>query len=254
MNRIITMGPAGLPLLAACVSTPGARPQDMSAARHEATAAVAERQAEEHQAQYNPKAQAATEPCNNTGPGQAVGGACWTGSIDPWADPVNPTQVHADLAAELHKAAADHRAASRALRDAEAQACEGLSADDRDISPFAHRADIVRVEPLNGDIQPETRTLPGRGWNEPALRGAIITFRAVPGMTETWLQHVVDCHLARNAGLGHNVPEMAFCPLVPSRVTARVSSTDGGFAIMVTSDDSDTAREVLRRAQLLAPR
>jgi hypothetical protein len=84
--------------------------------------------------------------------------------------------------------------------------------------------------------------------------GAIITFRAVKGMTAQWLQRVVDCHLARNAALGHELPEMAYCPLVPKDVSAHVSATDTGFAVAVRSDDATTAAEILGRARSLVTR
>ncbi len=140
--------------------------------------------------------------------------------------------------------AADHRAASQALRDAEARACIGLADGDRDMSPFDHREDIASVGPLTVNVLSSkgqfTRTV-----------GAIITFRALPGMTAQWLQRIVDCHLARNAALGHDVPAMVHCPLALKDVTARVTPTDAGFAIAVRSEDSDTATEILRRARAL---
>lgn len=30
-----------------------------------------------------------------------------------------------------------------------------------------------------------------------------------------WLERAISCHLARNAALGHEVPAMPDCPLVP---------------------------------------
>ena len=85
------------------------------------------------------------------------------------------------------------------------------------------------------------------------LVGATITFRAVRGLTREWLQRLVDCHLARNAALGHDVPEMPECPLVPPGVTARVSSVGAGFAVEVRADTDEGAVEVLRRARSLVP-
>jgi hypothetical protein len=63
------------------------------------------------------------------------------------------------------------------------------------------------------------------------------------------LQRIVDCHLARNAALGHEAPEMPDCPLVPKGVTGKVTATSDGFAVAVASDDSATAAEILRRAR-----
>jgi hypothetical protein len=189
----------------------------MSMARHEASAAADERAAAQLQAQYNPSA-----------------------VDDTWrSDPAMLDRIE-----QLRRAAADHRAASQALRDAEAQACAGLSENDRDISPFTHRQDIASVEPLYSNV------ISGKGQNA-RLQGAVVTFRAVPGMTAQRLQRLVDCHLARNAALGHQVPEMPYCPLVPKGVTATVTTSSTGFAVAVQSDDVDTANEVLRRARIL---
>jgi hypothetical protein len=81
-----------------------------------------------------------------------------------------------------------------------------------------------------------------------------VTIRAVPGLTAEWLQRVVDCHVARNAALGHVVPEMPYCPLVPKGVHATVSSVHGGFAVAIRADDGEGAQEVLRRAEALIKR
>jgi hypothetical protein len=70
-------------------------------------------------------------------------------------------------------------------------------------------------------------------------------------MTAQWLQRVVDCHLARNAALGHDVPEMPNCPLVPKGVSATVTPTSDGFAIAVRAEDSNTINEISRRANAL---
>jgi hypothetical protein len=78
-----------------------------------------------------------------------------------------------------------------------------------------------------------------------------VIFRALPGMTAEWLQRLVDCHLARNAALGHDAPEMPFCPLVPKGVAATVTSTGSGFADAVRAGDTDVANDVLRRARAL---
>jgi hypothetical protein len=226
---------------AACAGTPGAQPHDMSATQHEAMAAKAEQGAALHQAQYNPEASETVERCGRGGRnfthGGGVEGACWSSTR-------NPTTEHLEQADKLRKIAADHRAASQALRDAEARVCAGLADEDRDISPFVHKEDIASVEPLYANV------MSGKG-QYARMEGAVITFRALPGMSAPWLQRLVDCHLARNAALGHEVPEMPYCPLVPRGVTATVTPTSTGFAVAVRSDDVDTANEVLRRARML---
>lgn len=217
-------------LCVACGSTPGAQPHDMSAAQHEAMATGESRTAAAHAAQFSPDASVEVDRCLGRG-------GCWTSTK-------NPTAEHLEEAKKHQKMAADHRAASQALREAEARACVGLSDADRDESPFDHREDIASVAPLTEGV--------GAGkFQYTRTAGAIITFRALPGMTAQWLQRVIDCHIARNAALGHDVPEMSYCPLVPNNVTARVDPTASGFAVAVRSDDSDTADEVLRRARAL---
>jgi len=205
--------------LGACGPAPGTRPHEMSRTAHLASADAE---------------QAASDTC---AAGGAQQGPCWTGDAHPSERRRAEMQEHARLAAA-------HRAAAAALRDAEEHTCVGLTAEERDESPFEHRQDIGSVRELRDTVRA------GRAETHP-LVGATVVFRAVRGLTAEWLQRVVDCHLARNAALGHEVPEMPSCPLVPPGVTARVSSVGDGFAVDVRADTTDGATEVLRRAQSL---
>lgn len=224
-------------VVAACASTPGANPHDMSAASHMRSASEHGAVASAHGAQYDPEASSSQARCSQGSAARDSFDVCWTSTV-------NPTKEHLEQMAMHRRHAADHRAASEALRTTEVRACTGLSPDDRDVSPFFHTADIASVERL---------TVPDLGGDLPADRtvGAIVTFRAVPGMTAEWLQRVVDCHLARNAALGHTAPEMPDCPLVPAGVSAEVESTGRGFAVRVRADDLAAAKEVFARAQRL---
>lgn len=217
----------GLLFASGCATTKGARPHDMSAAQHDAMAAQEARAGAADARAYDPSQTTTTESCQNPSRGPDPEDVCWTSES-------NPTAIFREEAAQLRKMAAEHRAASQALRDAEARACVGLSERNRDMSPFEHAGDITGVEPSAG--------------------GAVISFRPVPGMTAQWLQRVLDCHLARNAALGNQMPEMSSCPLVPKDVTAKVTPTDKGFAVTVRSDNGDSAKEILRRAQRLFAR
>ena len=222
-----------LSLVTACASTtttgPGAGTH-LSAAQQDEVAKVEERQASEHRAKFDSKAVTLKELCTPGGPGQRTGdglGECWTSRI-------NPTQAQLDEARTHERNASEHRAASAALRNAEARACAGLSEHDRDVSPFAHRSDIVRVTQMP--------------------KGAIVVFRKVPTMTADGLQRVVDCHLARNDALAHNVPWMLYCPLVPRDVAAKVTDIPDGFAVTIETPDADAAREVKYRVgELITP-
>jgi hypothetical protein len=217
---------AGLALSCA-TRTPGAEPHEMSVATHETTAAQEQSSA------------AARERCRAGGARPGMD-ACWTSVTSPTAEDLRQVEKH-------RKAAADHRVAAQALRDAESRACIGVPDADRDESRFDHTADIESVEPFYvGSSGGKTSTK--------RLVGAIVTFRAVQGMTAQWLQRVVDCHLARNAALGHQVPEMPNCPLVPNGASATVTGTQNGFAVAVRGDDQATANEILRRAQSLMSR
>jgi hypothetical protein len=166
--------------------------------------------------------------------------SCWTALR-------NPTDEHIRMAEQHRKLAEKHRAAAEALRDAEAKACVGVSEYDRDISPFEHREDIASVEPLARAGVTAKDPLAG------AKMGARITFREVPGLTAERLQRLVDCHLARNAVLGHQGPEMPDCPLVPRGVTAQVQQAPAGLAVEVRADNPVVVEEVWNRARRLAP-
>lgn len=235
--------PLGVLALGCSAATPGAGPHDMSAANHEQAAAAHQRAGDQHAAEYDRTKREDVERCSVSRRNVAASAntdACWT-SVR------NPTAEHARQAAEHRRHAADHRAASASLRDTEAVSCKGLGALDRDMSPFVHREDIAGVTPL---------TEPGGNLKLPTteVKGAVVTFRAIPGMTAEWLQRLVDCHVARNAALGHAVPEMPDCPLVPKGVSARVSSTGDGFSVTIQADNPAGAREVLARAERLVSR
>lgn len=225
---------------AACASTPGARPHDMSAAQHEGDGQSHAATANRHAAQYQPNLTRERTRCSPRGASRSstdIGTECWTFVS-------NPTAEHLRTAREHQGHADDHRAASAALRGVEVRACFGLSIDDQDTSPFDHVEDIASVRALTKKVgtnkAPFQRTV-----------GAVVTLRAIPGMTTEWLQRVVDCHLARNAALGHPVDEMPNCPLAPNGARAHVVSTRSGFAVSIRSDDPPTAREILSRAKRL---
>ena len=201
----------------------------MSAAQHERAAERESRRARKHE-QSSIEEAGARPDCGRRPE------LCWT---------IDASEQHA-REAEHHRLLAErHRAASATLRDAEAIACDGVAPRDRDQSPFAHRRDLRAVRPVR-EMFPDT-TVP------PRLTGAEIVFRAVPGMTTQRLQQLVDCHLARNAAIGHAraSEDMPDCPLTLAGVSAIVSRTGDGFAVAVTSPDASTAEAILARARAL---
>ena len=227
---IIAFAASAAALMLACAADPGTQPHDMSQAQHEAMANQEDTTASGHADQHDPNATATTTQC----PGK---GGCWT-SIS------NPTAQHSEDAKKHHDLAAKHRAAATALSSAEASACVGISDDDRDISPFEHREDIESVSPFVEEMKS------GKSVTKKEV-GSTIVFRAVPGMTAEWLQRVVDCHLARAAAVGHDMPEMSYCPLELKGVKAKVTSTGSGFAVNVSGEDAATVAEIQKRANAL---
>jgi hypothetical protein len=165
----------------------------------------------------------------------ASGSVCWTSTLSA----ARAFDVHVD---QRYLAAAERRRTSQALRDVEATACDGVSIADRVESPFAHREDILDVEEVSSP-----------GSDGRVSRGARVQFRDVPGLTAQRLQHIVDCHLARDAVLGHDVVEMSYCPLVPLGARATVHAGSNGYFIEVLSDDERAGREIERRARALWP-
>lgn len=216
--RAAALAAMGISAAAGC-ATPGTRPHDMSVAGHETAGAEAE---------------AAAGAARLQRP-SSTGAACQ--DVPCWSDRDRPT----DESRRLLAAAAKHRAAAQALREAEAQACAGISERDRGISPFFHREDVAVVAPLEEK----------QGRYGHRLAGATIEFRAVGGLTAEWLQRSIDCHLARAAALGFDQSEMSFCPLALKGVAARVRSGGKWVLVEVTSQDPRTSAEVWRRAQAL---
>jgi hypothetical protein len=206
----------------------------MSVAGHERAAEVAEAAARRHAEQYDAAASVDGAWCPAARNDSTLV-SCWG---------ADPRREHLVEEERMRKAAADHRAASQALRDAEASACAGLAEADRDVSPLQRPAVVTEVEELHTSASMRAPA-PGR------LLGAAVTVRAVPGLTKEYLQRLVSCHIARNASMGHAMPEMATCPLAVKGATATVESAYGGFVVEVRSDDSEAAAEILRRARML---
>lgn len=228
LGCVVSLG--GAVTLGGCTPAATASSHDMSAAGHEEAAGAETAEAEAHEAE--------AEALERSGPAAAEGGPIWT------VDPSRADALRLD-AARHREAAAAHRASAEALRAAEDRACAGLPDTERAESPFSHREDIADVRELTEE-EPV-----GSGATVSRVIGATIVFRPVPGLTAEWLTRLVECHLARNSALGHDVPEMGDCPLVPAGVTAHVRTVIDGFAVDVRAPGADGAREVLRRAHAM---
>ncbi len=220
LSLVIALGAA---CACGCASTPPSH--HPSAAEYDRLAAQNEKAARDELTSANVPAR----------PQHACGGASMPGGS--WEPCWTPNTDAARVDAEKHwKEALVERANARALREAEARACAGVSQLDRDVSPFAHVKDIVAVEPIRDGHH---------------LLGAAVTFRRVPTLTRDSLQRIVSCHIAQANELGHDVDVETFCPLNLPDVHASVIENPRGFVVLVTSDDEDAAREVLHRSEQL---
>jgi hypothetical protein len=219
---------------------PPTQPEAAGAAEHRAAAKREERRLARHQELYDPNARQEVRRCDpastNRPPGEPI---CWV-------ETMNPTAVHLEEVERHRVRAADHRKAARELRAVEEQACAGLAPDDRDISPFSHRGDILGVSPLEAE--------PTQPRSQRRIVGATVLFRPVPGLTVAELQQLLDCHLARNATIGYETAssEMGGCLLTRQGTRATVRALESGFAVDVRGDSAPAGHEIWRRAQLLA--
>lgn len=252
--------------LGACgTAAGGTQPHEKSAVEHQAAAREEAAESGKHAAQYEPRATGSEKRCE-PGLGQPPGYPVYTNSpnLAPfptypltrfcWSDELNPTASHQTRAEEHRKLAAQHRAAFETLGATEARACVGLTEADRDMSPFAHRSDIQSVSPLREKKSSHYESpRPNDADQVGALRGATIAFLAVPGLTAQFLQRIVDCHLARNAAIGHEAAsaEMAYCPLTERGAGASVRALSNGFAVDVQADEAAAAERIWQRAQAL---
>jgi hypothetical protein len=243
MNAIHSLLPlslcAALPaLLLGCAST-SVGTGDMSARDHEAAAAAEKAEAREHANRYDPRAVRYVDlyPEPLVGCDQSGAGTC----SPHWSMTKNPTEYELSQAAAHLAQAKKHREAARALRDAEAKACSQIAFRDRDLSPLLHQRDVASVEEIGHSG--------GRGpLGAPA--GAAIVFAAVSGLTAEVLQHIADCHLARNAALGFDQIDYND-PLNVHGASAKVRTIGGRVVLEVTSTDAGAALEILRRARAL---
>jgi hypothetical protein len=187
----------------------------MSAEDHEARARLDQQRAAENEA----KAQLAC-------PGYESSDACYR----YWTSFRNPTHKQLEQAAKYRADAERHRATSQALRDAEARTCVGVPPADRDVSPFFHVEDIVRIDKVAVDSSRDV------------LTGAKVLFRQLPGMTPALLQKILDCHLARNAVVGYATARAEGSPLAAPGLIVFVSPVADGLAVDVRPSESEGSR------------
>lgn len=205
-------------------------PGDMSATAHDEAARAEEQEAQAHLEAAEIYPNEGVRGCHDVG---LIYFPCWS-------QMANMAEYNLWEAKQHQRRAREHVAAAVMLRDAENRSCQTISVEDKEISPFYHRADIVTV---HSAFSAKDSTAP---------IGADVVFRVVPGMTRQNLQQIVDCQMARNAALGYDESWMPSCPLMLPSITATVEDGEGGLVVSLRAKDPKTAAELNSRAlQLL---
>lgn len=83
------------------------------------------------------------------------------------------------------------------------------------------------------------------GYGESVLAGASVFVYAQPGLTAEWLQYQLQQGRAAGA-------PASSCPIEVQGARVSVQAGGPGFWVTVSSNDAKDAKEILRRAQLLA--
>ena len=107
------------------------------------------------------------------------------------------------------------------------------------VSPAPDCRTVSRSNPLASahDVRPLYATQSGKAGPTNRLLGATVVVDAQAGQSQELLQHEIDCS------------EPA--PLGVQGARAIVAHGEGAFRVAITSDDSDEAEEILRRATAL---
>lgn len=219
-------------------------PKSRSVAEHLDIADQQDREAAEHESNYRPEARNAEgsavecidQPLagvpNSGGEDLPIMKPCWTRAT-------NPTAHHLDEAKEHRGVAAEHRLAAKKLLNSEAEACAGLGIDEISHSPFFHREDIIAVDPYREGSR---------------VVGAIVRFRAVPGLTAEWMEHALQCHQKRAAVMGYSPTFQPYCPASLYGVGVSVRADGDDIIVTLLGDNPDIGAAVLGRAQDLLKR
>jgi hypothetical protein len=207
LNGRLLVGMATFGLLLGCASTPGAKPEDMSAKYHEEAAAAEATKAEKHAVKYDPNAPGAVDPLVPAGSDFGFEGTDF-----------NPTDAH-NMQAEKHRRHADdHAAAAETLRRAEEDACESIAPDSRSWCP------------LLGPVAASENT----------PNGVRITVREGTNVEEMVAR--IRCHIAYGNTQGRE--GMDRCPLYVSDVQAEQSGPD---SIELSTKGKAKVRELQER-------
>jgi len=200
--------------LAACATTaPGAKPDDMSARMHHETAERLDAKAGEHEAQYDPKAEATRTKT------RTAGGARSEADFITYEQTYNPTAEHLAKAEELHDHASQHRQAAAALEAFEEDQCGDFSKKVRASCPLL--GVVKRVDSIDGGVR------------------LLLAEKINPEVAVAHMQ----CHYAFGRKKGHE--GMPACPLYLKDLTIVVS---GDHTVDITATDPAVTEQIRTRA------
>jgi hypothetical protein len=161
--------------------------------------------------------------------------------VVPCWDPVEENAERQRVAAlREDKAARDERRAAAGLVEAELAACRGITPEEIEHSPFAHRRAIAEVIPHR---------------EAGLVRGVRIVFKPVLGLNVAWMQRAIACHRARFERMGEPPTYLTDDPTLVAGATATVSLHSGHIEVLVVTRDDVAANVALGRAEdLIRPR
>lgn len=197
-SSIALIAVASASLFTSCATDDGTRPDDMSAAEHQAAATAADAEANRHRAMPDPDiAPTITHP---------ISGA----SERVWEpDVYSPTRMHDEMAVQQRVLASQHRAAARALESFEEEECAAFPAPTRAACPL---------------LGPVTST-------EQVPHG--VRLRIAAGVPVAAVAAHARCHVA--FARAHGYEGMDACPLYLKGV--RVESGEGYVDLLVEDDE-----------------
>ncbi len=226
--------------LAACGS-PAAKHKHttpMSAEQHERDALEHERAAELDEQSVEPTDGTDDTRCIDQGQEPLYSGGERTKVMMPCWTQAERNSKHMRDAEANRKAARDHRVWAKALIELEAHTCARLTEIEQKRSPLSRVPDILKVEEYRESGK---------------LRGATITLRKVPGLTEEWLTASMACQQARAAKLGYDRKFMPHSPLSLPKTSTSVNEKADTIVVTLRSTDEIVAAEIYgRSARVLA--
>ena len=144
------------------------------------------------------------------------------------------------VAGREQKLAQTERRTATRMVEVELAACRGLSPQELEHSPFAHRREIA-------DVIPHRVT--------GTLRGVRIVWKPVLGLTADWMRRAIACHRARFERLGEPPVYFPEDPTLVAPSTVTVAQRGDHLEVLIETPDGTAGQVALERAlDLVRPR